>query len=544
MSSVMRTSRSRILALVLLAPVLLVVLAGAYVTAMAQLEGETRSMSDALQWAAETLTTTGYGRDDHWNHPVMIAFVILTQFVGVALTFVVFSLVVVPFFEERFEARLPRAVPKLRDYVLVYRYGPSVAPLVEELERAEVPTVILERDEVVARRLFDRGRAVVYAPDEEDDVEPTLFEQARAVVLAGTDQDNAAMVLSVRQQGYEGEVLALADHPLHRRPMMLAGASAVYTPLHILGAAMASLARERVRPRMEGLGGVGALLRTTEVRVAGGSSLAGTTLADAQVRTRTGATVVGRWVDGAFRPFAAPSDPIEPGTILVGVGSAEAVEALGKLATPLGRPGPFVIAGAGEVGRKVAELLRDAGESVVLLDKVPGDGVDRVGDVLAREVLEAAQVPEAKCVVLALGDDSTTLFAASVVRDCAPDVPIVARVQRSKSVARIHRAGADFALSLGQVAAELLAQKMLGDAWISLDARIKLHEVGAAGLEGRSPLQAQVGASTGCSIVAVRRGEDVTVAFPDDFRIEPGDRLFLAAPQEGLTRFRERFPTA
>ena len=527
-----------------MAPVLLLVLAGTYVVAMAQLEGETRSMSDALQWAAETLTTTGYGRDNHWSHPLMIAFVIVTQFVGVALTFVMFSLVVVPFFEERFEARLPRTVPKLRDYVLVYRYGPAIAPLLEELERADVPTVILERDEAVARRLFDRGRAVVYAPDEEEDVDTTLFERARAVVLAGTDQDNAAMVLSVRQQGYEGEVLALADHPLHRRPMMLSGASAVYTPLHILGAAMASLARDRVRPRMEGLGGVGALLRTTEVRVASGSPLAGKTLAEAEVRTKTGATVVGRWVDGAFRPFASPADPIDPGTILVGVGSAEAVEALGKLATPLGRPGPFVIAGAGEVGRKVAELLRDGGQSVVLLDKVAGDGVDRVGDVLAREVLEEAGVPEAACVVLALGDDSTTLFAASVVRDCAPEVPIVARVQRSKSVARIHRAGADFALSLGQVAAELLAQKMLGDAWISLDARVKLHEVGAKGLEGRSPLQAQVGASTGCSIVAVRRGDDVTVAFPDAFRIEAGDRLFLAAPQEGLSRFREQFPQA
>lgn len=540
----MRTSRSRLLVLLLLAPALLFLLAGSYVAAMSSLEGETRSMSDAVQWAAETLTTTGYGRDNHWEHPLMIAFVVVTQFVGLALTFVVFTLVVVPFFEERFEARLPRVVPKLRDYVLVFRYGPSVAPLLEELERAEVTSVVLERDEVTARRLFDRERPVVYAPDEEDNLDPELFARARAVVLAGSDQENAAMVLAARQAGYEGEVLALADHPLHRRPMMLAGANAVYTPLHMLAAAMASLARDRVRPRMEGLGGVGAHLRTTEVRVAQGSPLAGSTLAESQVRTKTGATIVGRWVGGVFRPFAAPTDPIDPGTILVAVGSAEAVEALGKMATPLGRNGPFIIAGTGEVGLKVAELLRDAGESVVLLDKQPKDEADLVGDVLDRQVLLKAKVPEAACVILALRDDSTTLFAASVVRDCAPEVPIVARVLQQNSIARIHRAGADFALSLGQVAAELLAQKMLGDAWISLDARVKLHEVGSEGLVGRSPFEARVGASTGCSVVAVRRGEDVTVSFPDDFRIEDGDRIFLAAPQEGLVRFREQFPRA
>lgn len=540
----MRTSRSRLLVLLLLAPALLFLLAGSYVAAMASLEGETRSMSDAVQWAAETLTTTGYGRDNHWNHPLMIAFVVVTQFVGLALTFVVFTLVVVPFFEERFEARLPRVVPKLRDYVLVFRYGPSVAPLLEELERAEVASVVLERDEVVARRLFDRERPIVYAPDEEDNLDPQLFARARAVVLAGSDQENAAMVLAARQAGYEGEVLALADHPLHRRPMMLAGANAVYTPLHMLAAAMASLARDRVRPRMEGLGGVGAHLRTTEVRVAQGSPLAGSTLAQSRVRSKTGATIVGRWLNGVFRPFAAPTDPIEPGTILVAVGSAEAVEALGKMATPLGRNGPFIIAGTGEVGLKVAELLRDAGESVVMVDKRAKDEADLVGDVLDRQVLLSAKVPEAACVILALSDDSTTLFAASVVRDCAPEVPIVARVLQQNSIARIHRAGADFALSLGQVAAELLAQKMLGDAWISLDARVKLHEVGSAGLEGRSPFEARVGASTGCSVVAVRRGEEVTVSFSDDFRIQDGDRIFLAAPQEGLVRFREQFPRA
>ena len=69
-----RSRTRRILALVLLGPALLFLLAGAYIMAMGQFEGETRSMSDAVQWAAETITTTGYGRDNHWTHPLMIAF--------------------------------------------------------------------------------------------------------------------------------------------------------------------------------------------------------------------------------------------------------------------------------------------------------------------------------------------------------------------------------------------------------------------------------------------------------------------------------------
>lgn len=537
----MRTSRSRLLALLALAPALLMGLASVYMLAMARLEGKARTLGEAVQWAAETLTTTGYGADNHWEHPAMIAFVVVTQFVGLGLTFVVFSLVVVPFFEERFEGRLPRTVPKLRDYVLIYRYGPAVVTLLDELERARVPAVVLESDEAVARRLVDRGRTVVYV-DVDEDVAPQVFERARALVMAGSDQENAAMILGARHLGYEGEVLALAERPLHRRPMMLAGANAVYTPLHILAAAMASLARERVRPRVLGLGPVRGHLNATEVRVAAGSDLDGTTLAAAGIRSRTGATVVGHWKDGSFSPHVAAHEPIVAGTILVAVGSTAAIEAIGKLATPLLDEGPFVVCGGGDVGSKVAEFLRDAGQAVVVIDRDPRPGVDIEGDVLERAVLEKAQLRGARCVVLALGNDSTTLFATSVVRDYAEDVPIVARVDRMQNVPRIHRAGADFALSLGEVAAELLAQKMLGDAWISLDARVKLHEVGSKGLEGRSPFEAQVGASTGCSIVAVRREDDITVEFPEGFRIARGDVLYLAAPEENLARFEKQYP--
>ncbi len=540
----MRTSRSRLLALLFAAPLLLMALAATYSVAMARFEGETRSLGEAVQWAAETLTTTGYGSDDHWNHPMMIAFVVVTQFVGLALTFVVFSLVVVPFFEERFEGRLPRAVPKIRDYVLVFRFGPAVTSLIDELERANVATVVIETDETVARRLVDRGRRVVFAEVEDEDLDPELFARARAMVVAGADQDNAAMILSARQQGFEGEVLALAERPLHRRPMMLAGANAVYTPLHILAAAMASLASERIRPRMVGMAHVKNHLHTVEVRVAGTSELAGSSLAEAAIRSRTGATVVGQWRDGVFTPHIAARERIDPGTILVAVGSERAVEAFGKLATPLSGTGPFVVCGYGEVGRKVTEFLRDAGEEVVVVARESSDAVDVVGDVLDQGVLDRAGARRARGVVLALGNDSTTLFAASVVRDFVAEVPIVARVNRMQNVERIHRAGADFALSLSQVAAELLAQKMLGEAWISLDARVKLQRVGSKGLEGLSPLEAQVGASTGCSIVAVQRGEATTVEFPDDFRIEAGDTLYLAAPEESLERFFSRYPAA
>ena len=55
-------------------------------------------------------------------------------------------------------------------------------------------------------------------------------------------------------------------------------------------------------------------------------------------------------------------------------------------------------------------------------------------------VLEKAGVTSARAVVLALDDDDATLFATVVIRDAAPEAPIIARVDGSRNIERIHRA--------------------------------------------------------------------------------------------------------
>src|SRR4051794_4431451 len=125
---------------------------------MAVLEGKHRDFWQSLEWAAETLTTTGYGADPSWRHPLMVLLVVTVQFLGVLLVFLIFPIYLIPFLEERFETRLPQEVPKdLHGHAVIYRYGPAVETLLEELAGAGVPTLVLEGDDATARRLFERG---------------------------------------------------------------------------------------------------------------------------------------------------------------------------------------------------------------------------------------------------------------------------------------------------------------------------------------------------------------------------------------------------
>ncbi len=126
------------------------------------------------------------------------------------------------------------------------------------------------------------------------------------------------------------------------------------------------------------------------------------------------------------------------------------------MARPIIQEGVIVVIGFGDVGRKLAEILTAVDEEVCVVDPVERPGVDVVGDIIDRDVLERVPLAGARVVVLALDTDSATVFAATVLRDYAPALPIIASVYLAENVARIQRAGVDFALSVSQVAGQLL----------------------------------------------------------------------------------------
>lgn len=541
-------SRSRARLYLLAAGLLLTVLVSTflYMWGMAALEGKPRSFWQSLEWAGETLSTTGYGADSHWSHPLMVLLVVGVQFLGVFLVFLIFPIYLIPFLEERFETRLPQEAPRkdLSDHAVIYRYGPAVETLLEELEGAGVPTLVLEEDDTMARRLFERGVSVIHRGLGDGALQAARLGSARAIIANGTDDENAALSLSARQLGYRGTILALVEEPFHRRPMMLAGATAVFTPRHILGAALAARASTRINPRVGGIQQLGRNLEVAEVRVSPQSPLAGHTLDETAIGARTGATVVGQWIGGELVVPDGSGLRLAPDGILVVVGSPESIDRLHDLAggaVTLRREGPFVVGGGGEVGRKVAELLRAVGEEVKLIDRHPGSEVDLVGDMLDARLLESAGVKGAQAVILALDADSATLFATVILKDLAPEVPVIARVNEAGNVERIHRAGADFALSISQVSGQMLAKKLLGQESVAVDPQLKILKIAPAGLAGRRPAELAIRERTGCSVVAVERGEEVLVEFGNDFRFGPEDAVYICGSGNAVRRFREVF---
>jgi Kef-type K+ transport system membrane component KefB/Trk K+ transport system NAD-binding subunit len=443
--------------------------------------------------------------------------------------------------EEHREGRLPRALPNVEDGVVIYGHGPEVESLIDELETRGSPTVIIEEDEAVARHLYAAGNPVVHASVAKKAIDLGPLARARVLVANSDDDANAVFTIEARKQGFSGTIVALVRNPHRRAPMMLAGATATFTPAHVLAAVIAARASTRIGPRVAGVQPLG--LEIAELRVHEASPLAGKTLSETRIRVETGANVVGQWIDDDLHSPPGAEDRLQPGMILVAVGSPDSILGLREKARPLTHAGHLVVAGHGDVGTPLARYLMDAGESVCVIDTEETPGVDVVGDVFDRDVLERAKVAEARAIILVLGSDTTTQFAANHVRGYAPDLPIFAGVILAENIERIQEAGVDYAIAVSQVSGQLLAQHVLGET-VSLQPRIRLVKTRPGPLEGKHPLKSRIRERTECTVVAIERNGDLMTEFPPELRLTADDALYICGTNRAVNLYYEEYPAS
>ena len=435
------------------------------------------------------------------------------------------------------------ALPTVEDAVVIYKYGSEVETLIEELSSRHLPLVVIEEDEATARQLQTSADVqVVHAHLALDTLDLQPLTKAKVLVANGSDDDNALFTISAREAGFAGPIVAMIEHPQRRGPMLLAGATVAFTPNHVLAAAIAVRASAKIGPRVAGVESLDSFLEVAELRVHDQSPLANRTLVEAELYTRTGAHIVGQWADDALGSPPAAAEKLQPGAILVAVGTPASLHRLNDMARPITQQGPIAVIGFGDVGQKLVEILRAAGEDVRVVDAVESAGVDVVGDVLDVRVLDRAAIAEARVVILALDSDGAALFAAAVVRDHVPEIPLLACVSHVENSDRVQRAGADFALSVSQVAGQLLVHHVLGET-VSHKPRIKMVKLKPGPLAGRHPLAARIRERTGCSVVAVERAGDVIMEIPASLVLEPEDALYVCGTPAAFDRYYEEFPT-
>lgn len=514
---------------------------------MAVYEGRPKSFLHSLQIVIETFTTTGFGSDSPWETDVMNLLVIVMDLTGVFLVFLALPVLIFPLFEEVFSTTVPTSVgDSLEDHVVICSDMPRAEILIDELESWNIDYVLVEPDRDAATDRYENGFDVIHGdPTSVSGLESANLADARAIVADLADDVDTSIVLTAQEVSERVQIVSVVEDPDRRPYHELAGADTVLSPRPLLGESLASKVTTNLKTELDEAVAIGDDLQVAELLIRNDSPLEGRTLAESNIREETGVNVIGAWLEGSFESPPSPNTVLERGSVLLVTGRPDQLVSLRDLTLSEVRQfdgGDILLAGYGQVGQRIGELLTERGVPYTVLDTVDRDGVDVVGDAIDPSTLEAAGIDDARTVLLAIPDDTASEFATLVVRDLSPETEVIARVEETESVPKMYRAGADYVLALETITGRMIASTVLpGEEVISLDTRVDVVRTTASGVAGQTLAEANVRSRTGCTVVGIKRDGDVVTEFGPEFRFRGDDELIIVGTDKGTNRFIEVF---
>lgn len=538
-----RTWRRRALGYLLVLSLAIVLTAAGYQFGMRVYEGRPRTFLDSVQFAVEMFTTTGFGGDAPWQSPEMQAFITAADLLGMALLVGALPVFIGPIVENTLSTTAPSKLETdLTGHVVICSNTTRADALIEELETNDIPYVIVESDFERADELYETGERVIRGdPESVEGLTAARLPSARALFADQSDQVDTSIVLTAKEVADDVPVISVVESPEAKRYHRLAGADTVLSPRSLLGNSLAAKITAAGRTGVIDAVEIGDRLQLAEVPIRRDSRFAGMTLAESGVGEKSGANVVGIWARGEFIAAPSPGAELVDGSILLVSGRTDQLERLAEMTQASVRgftTGRTVVIGYGEVGKSVAAELDEAGLPYTVIDRDDIDGADVVGDATDPETLVTAGVEEADTVVLALPDDTTTEFVTLVVRDLAPDIQILARVEQQADVSKTYRAGADYVLSLTRVTGRMSASQLLDHRdVVSPEQPINILRKEVPGLAGVTIREANIRERTSCTVIAIERGEETVSDIGPDTTIRSGDVLVIIGSDEAVTRF-------
>jgi Trk K+ transport system NAD-binding subunit len=515
-----------------------------YNLALAQLEGVNQSLFASFEFVVQTMTTTGYGQDsDLWSHPLLFLFVSLTQVSGIAIGFFTLRLIIIPLFTGA-EVNLDNRLTPKRDHVIICEYRRDSAVLLDELRELDIDYVLISSSEENARELSDDGYSAIHgSPQDADAFERASIDTAKAVITdAGAANVNT--ILTVRSLRPDIEVITLTDDSDLRDVLLETGADSVLSPYGVLGHRLAEKAVTSFTSGLTDTIDLGSDIEVTEIPVSQGSQLVGTRIRDSEIRERTGANIIGAWIDGELQLPPAPDAVIRPNTVLLISGGHDALEDMSEFIRPkrmVRQHERIILAGMGEVGQAAHSVAMEAGIDTVTIDIDGHEGVDIVADAGSKEVLQEAGIENAGAIIVGLPDDSASLLTTVVARSLNPSIEVLTRVSDTGATRKALSAGSDYVLSVPLVSARMIAKELRGEDVLAPASQIRFVRVPASPFAGSTLAESGIYEKTGCRVIAIEDESGLSNTLDPQKRFTGDEQMTIVGSDESVQRFLKQF---
>ena len=515
-----------------------------YNQTLARLEGVNQSLFASLEFVIQTMTTTGYGQDSgQWSHPLMFLMVSLTQVTGIGIGFFTLRMIIIPLFTGA-EVNLDNRLTAKDDHVIICEYRRDSAVLLDELDELGIEYVLLSSSRENAKALSDDGFSAIHgSPQDAEAFERASIDSARAVIT-DTGGGNVNTILTVRSIRPEIDIITLTDDSSLRGVLLEAGADSVLSPHGVLGHRLAEKALSSVTSELTATVTLGTDMAVTEIPVHQESQLAGTRIRNSSIRERTGANIIGAWVDGALQLPPDPDTVIRPNTVLLVSGDQDALEAFSDFTRPsrtLSQDDRIVIAGMGEVGQAAQSVVAEADVDTVTIDIEEREHVDIVADATSEDVLCEAGVESADAIIVGLPDDSASLLATVLARSLNRNIEVLTRVSDTDATRKALSAGSDYVLSVPRVSARMVAMELREEDVLAPASQVRFVRVPADPFEGSTLADSDIYEETGCRVIGIEEDTGMSSTVDPTRELTGDEQLLLVGTDEAVQGFLKRF---
>ena len=515
-------------------------------------EGKEFSWVTGFYWTLTVMSTLGFG-DITFTSDIGLVFSIIVLLTGIVYLLVMLPFTFIQFFyapwlEAQSKARTPRELPEdTSNHIILTSLDPITENLIKKLVSYDYEYVILVDELQRALELHDLGYRVVFG----DYGDPETYNRLRVhkaalVVATSDDKINTSISFTIRDICKKVPIVTAANEDHSLDILQFTGSTHIFQFTKMLGK---SLGRRTLGVTM----GTNILWQHGDLFIAEApamrTALEGKTLAEVRLREKTGVTVVGVWERGNFES-AQPDTKITTSTVLVLAGSARQLKRFDNhffiICENFSSDSPALILGGGRVGHATAEALEEQKIPYKIVEKsrtVTKNRANHIhGNAADIDVLQKAGIMNARSVIITTHNDDMNIYLTIYCRQLRPDVQIISRANGERTVSKLHRAGADLVMSYASMATNTILNLLNPEQVLMMVEGLSIFRASVQhSLVGKSLVDSQIRALTGCSVVAISK-EGEQVLNPDPFSpIEESDELILIGTVEAEKLFMEKF---
>ncbi len=240
------------------------------------------------------------------------------------------------FAKYRRRREMEKKVRELKGHYIICGFGRVGHQVAYEFDLEKVPYFVIDSKPETSDELEQKGIPYIVGDMTSDEalLEAGIAKAKGLIACADSDASNVFVTLTARVMNPKLLIIARASNVATEIKLKKAGANKVISPYFISGNRMASMALRPVA--VDFLDTVmkseNVELVIEEFELDGGSKLSGKTLADLQIKQKTGAMVLAvKKSSGKFDLQPGARTILERGDILVALGTKEQLESLRKL---------------------------------------------------------------------------------------------------------------------------------------------------------------------------------------------------------------------